>query len=60
MAERIAAMDWRHLLRESDPPGLVRRRVHRDERMLYRALTSLSSVTRIDLNHRNHGRVLDL
>jgi hypothetical protein len=60
MAERIAAMDWRHLLRESDPPGVVRRRVHRDERMLYRALSTLSSVTRIDLNHKNHGRVLDV
>jgi hypothetical protein len=60
MSHRIAAMDWGHLLRESDPPGVVRRRVHRDERVLYRALTSLSRMAGIDLNHKNHGRVLDV
>jgi hypothetical protein len=59
MAERMRAMDWRPLLRDVDTPGIVRRRVHRDERALYRALTSISRVTGIDLNHKNHGRVLD-
>lgn len=59
MADRIAAMDWAHLLREADPPGRERRR-HRDERLLYRLLTGFGRVTGIDLNHRNHGRVLDV
>ena len=59
MADRIARMDWGHHLRESDPPGLVRSR-HRDERMLYRLLTSASRLTGLDFNHTNHGRVLDV
>jgi hypothetical protein len=59
MAERIRAMDWRHLLRDADAPGQERRRLHRDERLLYRALTWLSRFTGLDLNHNNHGRVLD-
>jgi hypothetical protein len=60
MSARIEAMDWRHLLREIDAPGQVRRRVHKDERPIYRVLTSLSRLTGVDLNHRNHGRVLDV
>jgi hypothetical protein len=60
MSARIDAMDWRHLLREVDVPGQVRRRVHKDERPLYRVLTSLSRLTGVDLNHRNHGRLLDV
>ena len=60
MADRIAAMDWGHLLRDVDPPGLVRRRVHKDERALYRVLSSVSRLTGIDLNHKNHGRVLNV
>jgi hypothetical protein len=59
MSDRIAGMDWAHLLREVDPPGLSRE-LHRDERMLYRTLSALTRVTGIDLNHRNHGRVLDV
>jgi hypothetical protein len=59
MAERIAAMDWAHLLREDDPPGTVRS-PHRDERMLYRVLSGITRLTGLDLNHRNHGRVLDV
>ena len=54
------AIPWTHLLRESDSPGRVRHRVHKDERPLYRILTSLSRTTGIDLNHKNHGRVLDV
>jgi hypothetical protein len=57
MRRRIAAMDWADMLRESDPPGLARRR-HRDERFLYRVLSGVTRVTGIDLNHRNHGAVL--
>jgi hypothetical protein len=60
MAERMRAMDWRPLLRDVDPPGLVRNHMHKDERVLYRALSALSRVARIDLNHKNHGRVLDV
>jgi len=60
MAERIAAMDWGEHLRETDPPGGMDRLRHRDERPLYRFLTALSRATRIDLNHKNHGRVLDV
>jgi hypothetical protein len=60
MAERIRAMDWRHLLRDVDPPGRPRRRIHKDERRLYRALTTLSDLTGLDLNHKNHGRLLDV
>jgi hypothetical protein len=59
MAERIAAMDWAHLLREEDRPGTVRR-PHRDERLLYRILSGMTRLTGVDLNHRNHGRVLDV
>lgn len=59
MRERIATMDWGHLLREEDSPGTVRQ-AHRDERMLYRFLTRLTRLTGVDLNHRNHGRVLDV
>jgi len=60
MSARIESMDWGHLLRDVDVPGQARRRVHRDERSLYRVLTSLSRLTGLDLNHRNHGRVLDV
>jgi hypothetical protein len=60
MAARMGAMDWGHLLRDVDPPGLTRGRIHKDERPLYRALTSLSKLTGIDLNHKNHGRLLDV
>jgi hypothetical protein len=60
MAERIAAMDWQHLLRETDPPGARRRTLLRDERPLYRFLTAASRLTGIDFNHKNHGRVLDV
>jgi hypothetical protein len=60
MAERIARMDWGDRLRESDPPGLTRRNHHRDERMLYRLLTSASRLTGLDFNHTNHGRLLDV
>ncbi len=59
MGPRIAAMDWARHLREVDPPGTVRSR-HKDERLLYRALTGLARWTGIDLNHRNHGRILDV
>jgi len=60
MRARIESMDWGHLLREVDDPGEARRRVHKDERPLYRILTSLSRLTGADLNHKNHGRVLDV
>jgi hypothetical protein len=60
MKARIEAMDWRHRLRDVDVPGRTRSRVHKDERPLYRFLTSLSRLTGVDLNHRNHGRVLDV
>jgi hypothetical protein len=59
MADRIAGMDWAHLLRDEDPPG-TRRRLHRDERLLYRVLSGVSRLTGVDLNHKNHGRVLDV
>jgi hypothetical protein len=58
MAERIAGMDWGDSLREADPPGLERRQRHKDERLKYRVLTALAHLTGVDLNHRNHGRVL--
>ncbi|HSG08980.1 MAG TPA: hypothetical protein VLA36_11530 [Longimicrobiales bacterium] len=58
MAERIAAMDWGEQLREHDPPGMVRTQRHKDERLKYRLLTGFKRLTGVDLNHRNHGRVL--
>jgi hypothetical protein len=60
MEGRMRAMGWQGLLRDVDPPGLVRSRTHRDERRLYRALTAISRMTGVDLNHKNHGRVLDV
>lgn len=60
MADRIAGMDWGHLLREVDPPGARRPWRHRDERLLYRALTWATRFTGVDFNHTNHGRVLDV
>ncbi|HET9948776.1 MAG TPA: hypothetical protein VFQ22_07630 [Longimicrobiales bacterium] len=60
MAERIAAMSWRDALRERDGPEHAGRPLHRDERPLYRFLTALSRFTGLDLNHTNHGRVLDV
>jgi hypothetical protein len=60
MTQRVGSMDWQPLLRDSDSPGLVRRRIHKDERALYRVLSTLSRVTGIDLNHKNHRRVLDV
>jgi hypothetical protein len=60
MAARIAAMDWEESLRETDPPGLARTLIHRDERLVYRGLSRLACLTGIDLNHRNHGRVLEV
>lgn len=59
MEERIAAMDWDDLLREVDPPGMMRP-THKDERLKYRFLTALARLTGIDFNHTNHGRVLDV
>jgi len=58
MAERIAAMDWADKLRLVDPPGMERTQIHKDERFKYRFLTALSRVLAVDLNHRNHGKVL--
>lgn len=60
MHDRIAAMDWADELRDVDPPGLVRTRLHKDERPLYRFLTGLSRLTGLDFNHKNHGRILDV
>jgi hypothetical protein len=60
MAERIRAMDWADALREADPPGMARRRLHKDERLRYRLLTGFKRLTGVDLNHRNHGRVLNV
>jgi hypothetical protein len=59
MADRIGAMDWGDLLRERDGPGTLRSR-HKDERPLYRFLSGVTRLTGIDLNHKNHGRVLDV
>lgn len=58
MGERIAAMDWADELREEDPPGMVRTQTHKDERLKYRLLSSMSRWTGVDLNHTNHGKVL--
>jgi glycosyltransferase involved in cell wall biosynthesis len=60
MAERIRTMDWAASLRESDPPGLARRQLHKDERFKYRLLTGITRLTGVDLNHTNHGRVLEV
>ena len=60
MEERIARMDWGELLREVDPPALGPRHRHRDERLVYRALTLASRLTGVDFNHTNHGRILDV
>lgn len=60
MAGRIAAMDWADALRDADAPGHARPMVHKDERLVYRALTTLSRLTGVDLNHKNHGRVLNV
>lgn len=60
MEERIGAMDWGGRLREEDPPSMERRQRHKDERTRYRLLTLVKRLTGIDLNHRNHGRVLDV
>lgn len=59
MERRIAAMDWGDRLRETDTPGTVRKR-HKDERLVYRALTGISRLTGLDLNHKNHGRIVDV
>jgi len=59
MAERVAAMDWAHLLREEATPG-ASRSLHRDEKVLYRILSGVTRLTGMDLNHKNHGRVLDV
>jgi glycosyltransferase involved in cell wall biosynthesis len=58
MRGRVAAMDWGDGLREADAPGMVRTQRHKDERFKYRLLTGLTRFTGVDLNHRNHGRVL--
>jgi glycosyltransferase involved in cell wall biosynthesis len=58
MAGRIAAMDWAGSLRREDEPGRVRTQRHKDERLKNRLLTAFKRATGIDLNHRNHGRVL--
>ncbi|MGD8322346.1 MAG: glycosyltransferase family 2 protein [Gemmatimonadota bacterium] len=60
MAERIAAMDWDDRLRLEDPPGMERTQRHKDERLKYRLLTGFKRLTGIDLNHKNHGRVLNV
>jgi glycosyltransferase involved in cell wall biosynthesis len=60
MRERIGAMDWADSLRIEDPPGMERRQRHKDERLKYRFLTGVARLTGIDLNHRNHGRVLSV
>jgi hypothetical protein len=59
MTDRIAGMDWRDLLRDTDLHGRVRLR-HRDDRWPYRFLTGVSRVTGVDLNHKNYGRLLNV
>ena len=59
MQERIEAMDWSDALREEDPPGMERTQLHKDERWKYRFLTAMTRLTGVDLNHTNHGKVLD-
>lgn len=60
MRSRIAGMDWSDGLRAQDPPGMVRTHRHKDERLRYRLLSGISRFTGLDLNHKNHGRVLDV
>lgn len=57
MRERIASMDWADKLRLKDPPGLVRS-LHKDERPKYRILSAIERWTGLDLNHKNHGKVI--
>jgi hypothetical protein len=58
MRDRIESMDWADSLREEDPPGMQRTMLHKDERLRYRLLTGIRRLTGVDLNHKNHGRVL--
>ena len=60
MRERIEALDWNDQLRLADPKGMKRTLRHKDERLRYRLLTAFTRYTGIDLNHSNHGRVLDI
>jgi hypothetical protein len=60
MAGRVAAMDWQDALREVDAPGRARTVVHKDERWLHRFLSAVSRLGGVDLNHKNHGQVLDV
>jgi len=60
MEGRIADMDWGDALTLEEPRGSRRTQSHKDERLRYRALTAFTRGTGIDLNHTNHGRVLDV
>jgi glycosyltransferase involved in cell wall biosynthesis len=60
MRSRIAGMDWNDGLREQDQRGMVRTHRHKDERLKYRLLSGISRITGLDLNHKNHGRVLNV
>jgi hypothetical protein len=57
MLKRISELDWKDKLREKDPPGMVRE-PHKDEKLKYRLLTSIESITGIDFNHKNWRKIV--
>jgi hypothetical protein len=57
MREKIEAMDWKHQLRNEDPPGL-KREPHKDEKLKNRVLTYIEKQTGFDLGNKNWRKLL--
>jgi glycosyltransferase involved in cell wall biosynthesis len=59
MKDQIARMDWKDQLRESDPPGTVRK-PEKDETLKYRLLTRIETMTGLNLQHKTWRKLLKI
>lgn len=59
MEEMISRFNWSDKLRETDPPGMMRE-PHKDEKLKYRVLTKIESLTGLDFNHKNWRKLIDI
>lgn len=57
MKKRIAEMDWKHKLRESDPPGM-KREPHKDETLKYRVISGIEKMTGLSFKNKNWRKIL--
>jgi len=59
MKDMIACMNWKDQLRETDPPGTVRK-PEKDETLKYRLLTRIETLTGLNLQHKTWRKLLKI